>query len=472
MVYAKGNMVRKTRMMRVFWVFLMIFFQFNNKLIAQTTIRVTAVPQYFMPVLDSVFIAGTFNAWNPGDAVYQLQKDFDGSYFIVLDGTEGEGFEFKFTRGDWARGETMADGSFLPNRTGVFADGSELTFTVANWEDQTGTHTINGNVIQLDYNFEIPELNRSRRIWIYLPPDYFTSTNYYPVVYMQDGQNVFDYASSFAGEWDVDGSMQNIISNGHTAAIVVAIANGEIDRIDEYSAWNNPTYGGGDGDKYAQFIVNTLKPYIDANYRTLSDRMFTAIGGSSLGGLISYYTALEYDSVFSKALIFSPSFWFDDSVNIFTENYEKTLPLKLYFTAGATEDVDMVPDINTVTTTLFDAGFTSDEILTVIRADGAHSEWFWKREYDDGFLWLFDDVVPLAVSAESNILQYFYNAQQQIIYLQNISNVEYQITDMQGKPVLNGHATQTIDCSGLERGMYICAVHTNNIFTAFKFVVI
>ncbi|MBK9791522.1 MAG: hypothetical protein IPP60_00030 [Sphingobacteriales bacterium] len=173
----------------------------NNKLIAQTTIRVVSVPQYFMPVLDSVFIAGTFNAWNPGEAAFQLQKDFDGSYFIALDGTDGEGFEFKFTRGDWARGETMADGSFLPNRTGVFAGGSELTFTVANWEDQTGTHTINGNVIQLDYNFEIPELNRSRRIWIYLPPDYFTSTNYYPVVYMQDGQNVFDYASSFAGEW-------------------------------------------------------------------------------------------------------------------------------------------------------------------------------------------------------------------------------------------------------------------------------
>ncbi|MBK9791523.1 MAG: hypothetical protein IPP60_00035 [Sphingobacteriales bacterium] len=98
--------------------------------------------------------------------------------------------------------------------------------------------------------------------------------------------------------------MQNIISNGHTSAIVVAIANGEIDRIDEYSAWNNPTYGGGDGDKYAQFLVNTLKPYIDANYRTLSDRMFTAIGGSSLGGLIAYYTALEFDTVFSKALIF------------------------------------------------------------------------------------------------------------------------------------------------------------------------
>ena len=81
----------------------------------------------------------------------------------------------------------------------------------------------------------------------------------------------------------------------------------------------------GEGEKYAQFIVNTLKPYIDANYRTLNDRLNTAIGGSSLGGLISYYTALQYDTVFSKALIFSPSFWFDDSVNIFTENYEKIL---------------------------------------------------------------------------------------------------------------------------------------------------
>lgn len=237
-----------------------------------------------------------------------MTKDIDGNYSIELAGAEGDLIEFKFTRGDWDRTETLSGGEFLPNRIDNIANGTTKDFTVANWQDQIGSHTISGNVIQLDYNFYMPQLDRYRRIWIYLPPDYFTSTNYYPVIYMNDGQNVFDYATSFAGEWDADGTVENLINNGHIPAIIVAIANGEGDRIDEYSPWTHPTYGGGDGDLYAKFITEDLKPYIDMNYRTLPDRENTVIGGSSLGGLISYYMVLEYDETFGKAIVFSPSF--------------------------------------------------------------------------------------------------------------------------------------------------------------------
>ncbi len=471
MLYGMRKMVRKTTLLNQCSLFFVIFFMFCEQLIAQMTIRVTDIPQYFMPVLDSVFIAGTFNAWNPSDPMFALEQDFDGSYFIDLTGTAGETIEFKFTRGDWDRGETTLAGGFITNRIETFEDGVEKTYTVANWQDQIGAHTITGNVIQLDYDFAIPQLGRTRRIWMYLPADYFTSTNNYPVVYLHDGQNVFDNATSFISEWDVDGTMQNLIAAGHTPAIVVVIANGEEYRIDEYSAWNNPAYGGGEGDLYADFIVNTLKPYIDANYRTLPDRLNTVIGGSSLGGLISYYMALAYDDVFGKALVFSPSFWFDDSVNAFTQQFEKTLPSKIYITAGLNEDADMVPDITTITDELALKGFTEDEVLTIIRADGAHSEWFWKREYDDGYLWLFEDLMPLTLSNSVDELHCYYDSKANVIQLNGINNVEFVISDLMGRIYLNGDAWNFINCNTLPKGMFTCAMYYNQSNYTFKFIV-
>lgn len=472
MLYVKRKVVRKTKLMRYCSMFFIIFNMFCAQLIAQMTIRVTAIPQYFMPVLDSVFISGTFNAWNPGDPLYALEKDFDGSYFINLIGTAGEAIEFKFTRGDWDRGETTLAGGFITNRMETFEDGIEKEYTVANWQDQIGSHTIAGNVIELDYDFAIPQLERTRRIWMYLPPDYFTSTNNYPVVYLHDGQNVFDYATCFISEWDVDGTMQNLIAAAHTAAIVVVIANGEGDRIDEYSPWNNPAYGGGEGDLYAAFIVNTLKPYIDANYRTLPDRLNTVIGGSSLGGLISYYMALAYDEVFGKALVFSPSFWFDDSVNTLTQQFEKTLPSKIYITAGLYEDEDMVPDIATVTDELELKGFGTDELLTIIRADGAHSEWFWKREYDDGYLWLFENQMPLTISNNSEVINCYYDMLANNIIINSNTNYDYYISDLNGKIYMSGQASTLINCNNLPKGMYICMMNNNKLNSKFKFIVL
>jgi predicted alpha/beta superfamily hydrolase len=471
MLDTKSNKVRKARLFSLYSMFFLIYFSFSCKLIAQITIRVNNVPEYFTPLLDTLYVTGTFNDWNPGDTDYVLEQDFDGTYFLLLEGVDGAEFEFKFTRGDWDRVETLAGGGFLPNRTAIFESGLEINCDVENWQDQIGTHTISGTVFQLDYNFEMPELNRDRRIWIYLPPDYYTSTNSYPVVYMHDGQNVFDYASSFAGEWDVDGSMQNIIANGHTAAIIVGIANGELDRIDEYSAWTHPTYGGGDGDLYASFVVNTLKPYIDENYRTKSDRLNTAVGGSSLGGLISYYMVLEYDEIFSKALVYSPSFWFDDSVNTFTNEYENTLPIKIYITAGATEDVDMVPDINTITDALFLKGFSEEEILTVIRPDGAHSEWFWKREYDDGFLWLFDSLLPLTIDKGNISTNYFYDMQNNVMHTDFDKSGQYFISDIQGVKRQSGTITEQINCNYLNTGVYFCTFVIENQFSTVKMIV-
>lgn len=425
-----------------------------NSLFAQMTMVVETTPQYFTPLLDSIFLAGSFNTWDPGNTGYVLNENTDGKYYMNLTGTDGETIEFKFTRGDWDRVETSASGTDITNRTATFSNGDTLYFDIANWHDQTGTHTIAGDVFQLDYNFYIPELNRTRRIWIYLPPDYFTSTNDYPVIYMHDGQNVFDYASSFAGEWDVDGSMENIFSLVEHSCIVVAIANGEIDRIDEYSPWVHPSYGGGDGDLYAQFIVNELKPYIDANYRTKPERENTVIGGSSLGGLISYYMVLQYDEVFGKAILMSPSFWFADEVNTLASDFVKEYPFKIYITAGLYEDEDMVPDIDEVVTALQESGFTDEEIISVIRSDGAHSEWFWKREFDDAYYWLFDLETPADIDAEGNTISGYYDAGEEILYFSDENPQEIFVYDIAGRLLAHEVAVKTFSFSAFQPGMY------------------
>ena len=121
--------------------------------------------------------------------------------------------------------------------------------------------------------FDMPQLGRARRVWLYLPPDYESNPERrYPVLYMHDGQNVFDEATSYAGEWGVDETLDAMHAAGELSVIVVAVDHGVERRFDEYSPWNNAQYGGGEGDEYVDFLVETLKPYVDAHYRTLPDR--------------------------------------------------------------------------------------------------------------------------------------------------------------------------------------------------------
>lgn len=175
--------------------------------------------------------------------------------------------------------------------------------------------TAASNVQILSKTFALPQLNTTRKIWLYLPPDYATSTKNYPVLYMQDAQNLFDNNTSFSGEWQVDETLNSLFAAGDYGAIVVGIDNGGSERLNEYSPWVNTDYGGGKGEDYMDFMANTLKPYIDANYRTRPEPSMNALIGSSMGAIISTFGACEYPEAFQKVGSFSPAYWFALSLN-------------------------------------------------------------------------------------------------------------------------------------------------------------
>ena len=173
-------------------------------------------------------------------------------------------------------------------------------------QEQDSTLKGQGEVIE---EFTMPQLGRERRIWVYLPPEYEASTQSYPVLYMHDGQNLFDKSASYDGEWEVDETLNQLFAGGETEGIIIVGIDCEPEcRRDEYSPWERTLIEqGGEGDDYLDFLVNNLKPYIDKNYRTLPDREHTGIGGSSMGGFISLYGGLKYQEVFSKIAAFSPA---------------------------------------------------------------------------------------------------------------------------------------------------------------------
>jgi predicted alpha/beta superfamily hydrolase len=354
---------------------------------AEVTIIVTSLPANTPPG-DNVYIAGNFNGWNPGNPDFILFPNNAGMPEIVLNGSGT--IEFKFTRGDWQKVEGNETGGYLPNRTFTYGIADTLEVVILSWEDLGGPgSTAAENVIIMDDSFYMPQLNRYRRIWLYLPPDYENSGKSYPVLYMHDGQNLFDLYTSFAGEWEVDETLNALFDDGKEVPIVVGIDNGGVHRIDEYTPWTNPQYGGGEGDLYARFIVETLKPHIDSNYRTLPQREHTGVMGSSLGGLISHYIALNYQDIFSKAGVFSPSFWFNDSCYSFAYNTGKIHPMRYYMMGGTNESGGLVQQMQLMMDTLQVAGFDTTELFLKVVAGGQHNEQLWRTQFEDAYEWLY-----------------------------------------------------------------------------------
>ncbi len=234
------------------------------------------------------------------------------------------------------------------------------------------------------FELEAPQLKTTKKIWVYVPKGYENSEKKYPVIYMHDGQNLFDAKTSFAGEWNVDETLDSL----KTQAIVIGIEHGNEKRTDELTPFPNKKHGGGKADDYLDFIVKTLKPYVDKNYRTKTNPRNTVIFGSSLGGLISYYAVLKYPEVFGKAGVFSPSFWFSDEIYKMTENSKK-IKAKIYFLYGDSESDDMVIDARKMKHLLDENRCYCLKLDKIVEVKGGqHSEKLWREGFGKAILWL------------------------------------------------------------------------------------
>ena len=357
------------------------------------------------PAAASVYIAGSFNNWNPAAEGYRLVRE-GGLYAITLPDSVRGPLEFKFTLGAWESVEQTATGGDVPNRTFTVPPTGAVTWagTVAAWRTGPAAprpHTATASVSVLSDSFAIPQLGRTRRVWLYLPPDYATAHRRYPVLYLQDGQNVFDAATSFSGEWGVDETLDSLHAAGDPGVIVVAVDNGREQRMNEYQPWPaaNRNLAGGEGGAYVDFLARTLKPFVDAHYRTRPDRASTGVGGSSLGGLISFYEALEYPDVFGRALVFSTPFFLHPQLLAMARAAHPRRPAaRFYFDTGLNEGVASagIPDRAmarsqvAVVDSLAAAGIdTARDVRALLPADGAHAEWFWRREFPAAYRWLF-----------------------------------------------------------------------------------
>ncbi|MFZ1751989.1 MAG: alpha/beta hydrolase-fold protein, partial [Saprospiraceae bacterium] len=191
----------------------------------------------------------------------------------------------------------------------------------------------------LDEAYEIPQLGRNRRIAVLLPHDYHQTSKHYPVLYLHDGQNLFDEYAPY-GNWGVDKSLQKLSEDGMSEVIIVAIDHGGVLRIQEYMPYSTPRYTDAEGHLYLEFMLYDLKPKIDSKYRVKKGREFTGIGGSSLGGLISLYAGFEFPNIFGKMMIFSPSLWISEEIYDLARSFVPAGPTDIYLYAGGMESAN------------------------------------------------------------------------------------------------------------------------------------
>ncbi len=240
-------------------------------------------------------------------------------------------------------------------------------------------HTASKNVRIISEDFYMPQLGKNRRIWAYLPEDYRTNTSKkYPVLYMHDGQNLFDAATAPFGEWGID-ELLDSIGLGKMELIVIGIDHGGDSRLTEYNAYDNEQFGKGLGNLYSDFLVKTLKPYIDLNYRTLPGAKHTFIAGSSMGGLISLTTVMRYPKTFGVAGIFSPAFWTAPGLSEDVKKLPKSLKIRLFFYMGGTEGAQMVQDMYTIEKLITRRTHCNTNV--VFWQDGKHNEATWHKVF-------------------------------------------------------------------------------------------
>ena len=355
-----------------------------------------------------IYLTGSFNNWDPRHSDYIMELQEDGRYLIEIPDRYLKGkIEYKFTKGGWESVEIDRFGNINANR--------KITKGAQETEDHVEKSRLNWGPFKDEFfpeieliseKFYIPQLDKTRKVWALLPYNYHKTDKCYPVLYLQDAQNLFNEGSPF-GNWEIDQKLSILAEYGRGDIIIIAIENGHEDRIDEYVLDADSIAKNASGKKYVRFMADTLKPYVDSVYRTKPEREFTGIGGSSLGGLISLYSGFLYPEVYSKLMIFSPSLWVNPEYDFPMMNFKYPYDTKIYMYGGEIEGSEMTERMQE-----FQQRMDNSEnqysvqfnFKMSMNPEGRHQEFFWSQEFPRAVEWLFfdtqEDPKELAKKAE------------------------------------------------------------------------
>jgi predicted alpha/beta superfamily hydrolase len=339
-----------------------------------------------------VYISGNFNNWTTQDRRFLMKKIATGKYEYTF--PEGEQYEqeliYKFTKGDWSEVEIDRYGNRTPNRH--WSNDKETKIEkVSKWRKNWLPYRPSQlpQIHLISEEFEIPQLNKTRKIWSLLPHDYDTSEESYPVLYLHDAQNLFNENAEY-GNWQIDKKLAVMSDYGIGKIIIIAVEHGESERLQEYNV-GKTVLGIGSGKKYIRFITDTLKPFVDKTYRTKTEREFTGIGGSSMGGLVSIFSGLIYPEVFGKLMVFSPSLWVIPKIKLGFLDFFEPLETRLYLYAGGDESETMIKHVTKLKKRLLNRESLKGKmkIHLSINEEGKHSETYWSDEFPKAIEWLF-----------------------------------------------------------------------------------
>ncbi len=352
-----------------------------------------------------VFIAGNvemLGPWDPGKI--ELGRIGEHLYAITLVLPVEAELRYKFTRGSWETVEKGPDFDEIADRELTVVGDEDVPVWVDNWRDfapRREVHTVVGN-LRTHFDFPATKLGNKRTILVYLPEGYDEdSETRYPVLYMHDGQNLFDAATSYIGvEWNVDETLTRMIVSGRVEPLIVVGIHNTVDRAFEYTPAPDKARGGGGASLYADFIVNDLKPFIDLNYRTRPGRQHTGVMGSSLGGLVSLFLTWEHPDVFSKVGALSTSYgWAGGQILSYIGGRSVPGGAKVWLDVGTAEDQtdrngDGVPDSielhRRMRDILMRKGLSIPGTLRYVEDEGAvHNERAWAARFPRAVEFLF-----------------------------------------------------------------------------------
>ena len=348
------------------------------------------------PVQDDrpVYIAGNFNNWRADEKAYRMAKLPSGEYELIFFLSERVPYplEYKYLKGGWENVEIDHYGNRTPNRV-IYKAQKEVRDFVPRWANAGLSYPKKylPHIEIISEAFEIPQLIKTRRVAALLPHDYYQSNRRYPVLYLQDGQNLFGQGAGY-GTWGVPKKLATMAEKGMGEVIVIAIDHAEEERIEEFTPSQPTKLGVGDGKKYARFLVETLKPYVDRCFRTLPEPEHTGIGGSSMGGLISLYTGKIYPGTFSKWMIFSPSLWVAPQLRFDLDLFHHSFERKIFLYAGARESHKLVDNLHLLEKKLQKIQASQPQTTYIkvhINPEGEHQEYYWGTAFPVALEWLF-----------------------------------------------------------------------------------